>query len=123
MTLQQRFDLQAQFSRNTERLLGTQSTAGLALTMMQRDLENAGLRFRGGVQTDGGTQFAAVVRPYDNLGTNITQMVNDGAGGTVVAASPPNPGFIPGTDAFEVLLGSAQIETSRLGAQVTAVGA
>ena len=117
------FDLQAQFSRNTERLLGTQSTAGLALTMMQRDLENAGLRFRGGVQTDGGTQFAAVVRPYDNLGTNITQMVNDGAGGKVVAASPPNPGFLPGTDAFEVLLGSAQIETSRLGAQVTAVGA
>jgi hypothetical protein len=116
------FDLQAQFSRNTERLLGTQSSAGLAMTMMQRDLENAGLRFRGGVQSDGGTQFAAVVRPYDNLGTNITQIINDVSGGKVVAASPPNPGFIPGTDAFEVLLGSAQIEPTRLGAQVTTVG-
>src|SRR5215813_14120104 len=117
------FDLQAQFSRNTERLLGTQSTAGLALTMMQRDLENAGLRFRGGVQSDGGTQFAAVVRPYDNLGTNITQLVNDVGGGTLVAVSPPNAGFVPGTDAFEVLLGSSQVEPARLGAQVTAVGA
>jgi hypothetical protein len=91
--------------------------------MMQRDLENAGLRFRGGVQADGGTQFAAVVRPYDNLGQNITQLVNDVAGGKVVAPSGLTGGFIAGTDAFEVLLGSQQIEPTRLGAQVTAVGA
>jgi hypothetical protein len=118
------FDLQAQFSRNTERLLGTQSSAGLAMTMMQRDLENAGLRFRGGVQSDGGTQFAAVVRPYDNLGTNITQMINDVTGGSkVVPAVGTNPGFLPGTDAFEVLLGSQNIEPTRLAAQVVSVGA
>jgi hypothetical protein len=74
------------------------------------------------VQADGGTQFAAVVRPYDNLGQNITQLVNDVAGGKVVAPSGPNGGFIAGTDAFEVLR-SQQIEPTRLGAQVTAVGA
>ena len=48
------FDIQDRFSRNTERLLGAQATSGLALTMMQRDLENAGLRFRGGAQDAGG---------------------------------------------------------------------
>ena len=33
------FDLQASFSRHTERLLGAQASSGLGLTMMQRDLE------------------------------------------------------------------------------------
>jgi type II secretory pathway pseudopilin PulG len=112
------FDIQDRFSRNTERLLGTQATSGLALTMMQRDLENAGLRFRGGAQDAGGLQWAAVVRPYDNLGGAITQLVNDTTGGNVVAVAGPNPGFVPGTDAFEVLLGSQQLEPNRLAAQV-----
>src|SRR5262245_27052622 len=116
------FDIQDRFSRNTERLLGTQATSSLALTMMQRDLENAGLRFRGGAQDAGGLQWAAVVRPYDNLGGGITQMINDTSGGKVVAVSGSTGGFIPGTDAFEVLLGSQQLEPSRLGAQVASVG-
>jgi hypothetical protein len=117
------FDIQDRFSRNTERLLGTQATSSLALTMMQRDLENAGLRFRGGAQDAGGLQWAAVVRPYDNLGGAITQLRNDTAGGNLVAAAGPNAGFIPGTDAFEVLLGSQQLEPTRLAAQVASVGA
>src|SRR5271165_523427 len=71
------FDLQRQFSRNTEQLLGAQSTANLALTMMQRDLENAGYRFHGGPSDAGGYTYAAVVRPYDNLGTNILTLKND----------------------------------------------
>ena len=117
------FDIQDRFSRNTERLLGTQATSSLALTMMQRDLENAGLRFRGGAQDAGGPQWAAVVRPYDNLGGAITQLVNDTSGGNVVAVAGPNPGFVPGTDAFEVLLGSQQLEPARLAAQVVSPGA
>src|SRR5450755_3347323 len=64
------FDLQRQFSRNTEQLLGSQASAGLALTMMQRDLENAGYRFHGGPSDAGGYRYAVVVRPYDSLGTN-----------------------------------------------------
>ena len=115
------FDLQAQFARNTERLLSTQASAGLGLTMMQRDLENAGLRFRGGAQIDGGVIYAMVVRPYDNLGTGVSQLRNDLAGTTIPAVSPPAAGFIPGTDAFEILMGSAQANATRLAAQVQTV--
>ncbi len=118
------FELQAQFSRNTERLLGTQASAGLALTMMQRDLENAGLRFRGGVQTSApATAWASVVRVWDQLGTpNVTSLKNDPLGSTsIVAAAGANPGFIPGTDAFEVYQGSSTPSTQRLGAQVSTV--
>jgi len=115
------FDLQSQFARNTERLLGTQSSAGLGMTMMQRDLENAGLRFRGGVQVDGGVSWAAVVRPYDNLDPG-TSLKNDPLAGTVVpAVAPPAAGFIPGTDAFEVLMGGPVATAQRLAAQVQLV--
>ena len=114
------FDLQSQFARNTERLLGTQASAGLGLTMMQRDLENAGLRFRGGAQPDGGS-WAVVVRPYDNLDPAAT-LLNDPLGGTSVpAVAPPLGGFIPGTDAFEVLMGSPVASAQRLAAQVQSV--
>ncbi len=113
------FDLQSQFARNTERLLSTQATAGLGLTMMQRDLENAGLRFHGGAQVDGGVSYAVVVRPYDDLGTNITTLQDDLlASSTIVQVAPPLPGFIPGTDAFEVLQGEQQATAQRLAAQV-----
>lgn len=116
------FDLQSQFARNTERLLSTQATAGLGLTMMQRDLENAGLRFRGGVQVDAGVAYAVVVRPYDNLGSGVTTLRNDPTGtSTVVAVAPPAAGFIPGTDAFEVLQGGQQATAQRLAAQVVNV--
>ena len=115
------FDLQSQFARNTERLLGTQASAGLGLTMMQRDLENAGLRFRGGAQVDGGVAWAVVVRPYDNLDPAIA-LKNDPAGAsTVPAAVPPAAGFIPGTDAFEVLMGAPIASAQRLAAQVQLV--
>ncbi len=113
------FDLQSQFARNTERLLSTQATAGLGMTMMQRDLENAGLRFRGGAQIDGGVAYATVVRPYDNLGSVVTALKNDPLGGsTVVAVAPPADGFLPGTDAFEVLQGGQQATAQRVAAQV-----
>jgi prepilin-type N-terminal cleavage/methylation domain-containing protein len=116
------FDLQSQFARNTERLLSAQASAGLGLTMMQRDLENAGLRFRGGVQAAGGPVYAAVIRPYDNLGASITSMKNDPAGATtVIATAGPAAGFIPGTDAFEVYQGPVQASQQRLGAQVVSV--
>jgi prepilin-type N-terminal cleavage/methylation domain-containing protein len=112
------FDLQSQFARNTERLLGTQASAGLGLTMMQRDLENAGLRFRGGVQVDGGVAWAVVVRPYDNLDPTIT-MKNDPLGATFVpVVAPGAAGFIPGTDAFEVLMGGNVATAQRVAAQV-----
>jgi prepilin-type N-terminal cleavage/methylation domain-containing protein len=115
------FDLQSQFSRNTERLLGTQASAGMGLTMMQRDLENAGLRFRGGAQVDGGVSWAMVVRPYDNLDP-AGALRNDLGGVTnVVAVAPPAAGFIPGTDAFEVLMGAATPSAQRLAAQVQLV--
>src|SRR5215470_1310592 len=106
------FDLQSQFARNTERLLGTQASAGLALTMMQRDLENAGLRFRGGVQGVG-TAYAAVVRVWDNLGSpNVAQLNNDPLGVTsIVATSGTGAGFVPGTDAFEVYQGAPAAST------------
>jgi prepilin-type N-terminal cleavage/methylation domain-containing protein len=116
------FDLQSQFARNTERLLSTQATAGLGLTMMQRDLENAGLRFRGGAQVDGGVAYATVLRPYDNLGAGVTTLKNDPLGSTtVVAVAPPLAGFIPGTDAFEVLQGGQQAQAQRIAAQVAGV--
>jgi len=117
------FELQSQFSRNTERLLGTQASTGLALTMMQRDLENAGLRFRGGVQNAGGPIWASVVRAYDNIGTpNVVTLRNDPLGvSTIVAWSGTTKGFVPGTDAFEVLQGNTQASTQRLGAQVSTV--
>jgi hypothetical protein len=115
------FDLQSQFARNTERLLSAQSAAGLGLTMMQRDLENAGLRFRGGVQNAGGPNFAAVVRPYDNLGGNIASLRNDLAGTTLVATAGNAAGFVPGTDAFEVYQGATVASQQRLGAQVAQV--
>src|SRR5215470_9774211 len=102
------FDLQDRFSRNTERLLGAQATTGMGLTMMARDLENAGLRFRGGVKVAGGAPYAAVVRAYDNLGApgGITTLVNAPSGApTIVAQAGTAPGFIPATDAFEVLQG------------------
>lgn len=111
------FDLQSQFARNTERLLGTQASAGLGLTMMQRDLENAGLRFRGGAQVDGGVAYAVVVRPYDNLNPGVP-LKNDLAGTPLPAVSPPAGGFIPGTDAFEVLMGGPVASAQRLAAQV-----
>ncbi|HET9156251.1 MAG TPA: hypothetical protein VFN91_06265, partial [Myxococcaceae bacterium] len=115
------FDLQNQFARNTERLLGTQASAGLGLTMMQRDLENAGLRFRGGVQVDGGVAWAVVVRPYDNLDPG-TSLRNDPLASTVVSAvAPPAAGFIPGTDAFEVLMGGNVATAQRVAAQVQIV--
>lgn len=118
------FDLQASFSRNTERLLGAHASSGLGLTMMQRDLENAGLRFRGGVQVDGGVNWAAVVRPYDQLGTNIVDLCNDTTCGTKVSApSGFTGGYIAGSDAFEVLLGSRQMDARRVGAQVGSSGA
>jgi hypothetical protein len=116
------FDLQRQFSRNTEQLLGSQASAGLALTMMQRDLENAGYRFHGGPSDAGGYSYAVVVRPYDSLGTNILQLKNDPVGATTV--QPTNgilAGFVPGTDAFEVLIGSSSNDPNRLGSQVVGV--
>ncbi|MGO8969187.1 MAG: PilW family protein [Myxococcaceae bacterium] len=113
------FDLQRQFSRNTEQLLGAESSANLALTMMQRDLENAGYRFHGGPSDAGGYTWAAVVRPFDSLGTNILQLKNDPNGVTVVLpVGPNNPGFVPQTDAFEVLSGSISNAPNRLGSQV-----
>jgi prepilin-type N-terminal cleavage/methylation domain-containing protein len=113
------FDLQRQFSRNTEQLLGGQSSANLALTMMQKDLENAGYRFHGGPSDAGGYTWAAVVRPYDNLGNNIHTLKNDPGGvGTVVAYGPGISGYITGTDAFEVMSGSISNLPNRLGAQV-----
>jgi prepilin-type N-terminal cleavage/methylation domain-containing protein len=118
------FELQNQFSRNTERLLGTQASAGLALTMMQRDLENAGLRFRGGVQTTApATSYASVVRVWDNLGPpNVTVLNNDPLGGTtIVPTAGAAGGFVPGTDAFEVYQGATAATTQRLGAQVSTV--
>jgi prepilin-type N-terminal cleavage/methylation domain-containing protein len=118
------FDLQDRFSRNTERLLGSQATTGMGLTMMQRDLENAGLRFRGGVKTAGGAPYAAVVRAYDNLGVagGITTLVSAPSGASpVVAQAGTAAGFITGTDAFEVLQGSSVASTQRLGAQVSAI--
>jgi prepilin-type N-terminal cleavage/methylation domain-containing protein len=115
------FDLQSQFARNTERLLGTQASAGLGLTMMQRDLENAGLRFRGGVQMDGGVAYAVVVRPYDNLDPSIA-LKNDPLGASnITAVAPPAAGFIPGTDAFEVLMGGNVATAQRVAAQVQLV--
>ncbi len=113
------FDLQRQFSRNTEQLLGAEASASLALTMMQRDLENAGYRFHGGPSILGGYTWAVVVRPYDNLGANILQLKNDPAGATtLLPVGPNNPGFVPLTDAFEVLSGSISNLPNRLGAQV-----
>jgi prepilin-type N-terminal cleavage/methylation domain-containing protein len=120
------FDLQASFSRHTERLLGAQASSGLGLTMMQRDLENSGLRFRGGAQVDGGVNWAAAVRPYDQLGTNIVDLCNDATcsgSGKVTAPSGTQGGYIAGTDAFEVLLGSRQMDPRRVAAQVGAGGA
>ncbi len=118
------FDLQRQFSRNTEQLLGAESSAGLALTMMQRDLENAGYRFHGGPGDAGGYTYAVVVRPYDSLGTNITQLKNDPAGATtILPTNGVNAGFFSQTDAFEVLLGSSANDPNRLGSQVQGVGA
>jgi prepilin-type N-terminal cleavage/methylation domain-containing protein len=115
------FDLQSQFARNTERLLSTQASAGLGLTMMQRDLENAGLRFRGGAQVDGGVAYAVVVRPYDNLGSTIV-LNNDPVGSsTVIPVTGPTGGFIVGTDAFEVLQGGQQANATRIAAQVQTV--
>jgi len=115
------FDLQSQFARNTERLLGTQASAGLGLTMMQRDLENAGLRFRGGAQVDGGVAYAVVVRPYDNLASSIL-LNNDPGGATSIGqVAGPNGGFIVGTDAFEVLQGGQQANATRIAAQVQTV--
>jgi prepilin-type N-terminal cleavage/methylation domain-containing protein len=113
------FDLQRQFSRNTEQLLGAQSTAGLALTMMQRDLENAGYRFHGGPGDAGGYTYAVVVRPYDDLGTNIPLLKNDPAGATTIVPSVSgSAGFFRHTDAFEVLIGSNSNDPNRLGSQV-----
>jgi hypothetical protein len=113
------FDLQRQFSRNTEQLLGAQSTAGLALTMMQRDLENAGYRFHGGPGDAGGYTYAVVVRPYDNLGTNITVLKNDPAGSsTILPSDAGSAGYYSHTDAFEVLIGSSSNDPNRLGSQV-----
>jgi len=116
------FDLQRQFSRNTEQLLGAQSTANLALTMMQRDLENAGYRFHGGPSDAGGYTWAAVVRPYDNLGTNILVLKNDPAGATTITpADAGSAGFLLQTDAFEVLSGSVSNLPNRIGSQVQGV--
>jgi hypothetical protein len=116
------FDLQRQFSRNTEQLLGAQASAGLALTMMQRDLENAGYRFHGGPSDAGGYSYAVVVRPYDSLGTNILQLKNDPAGATTIQPSVAGTsGFYTGTDAFEVLIGSSSNDPNRLGSQVQGV--
>jgi prepilin-type N-terminal cleavage/methylation domain-containing protein len=116
------FDLQRQFARNTEQLLGAQASAGLALTMMQRDLENAGYRFHGGPSDAGGYSYAVVVRPYDNLGGNITQLKNDPAGATTIQPSVPGgAGFYAGTDAFEVLIGSSSNDPNRIGSQVQGV--
>ena len=121
------FDLQRQFSRNTEQLLGSQSSAALALTMMQRDLENAGYRFHGGPSDAGGYSYSVVVRPYDNLaapitGLGINQLKNDPAGATTIQPSVgTNAGFFTGTDAFEVLIGSSANDPNRLGSQVQGV--
>jgi prepilin-type N-terminal cleavage/methylation domain-containing protein len=118
------FDLQRQFSRNTEQLLGAQASAGLALTMMQKDLENAGYRFHGGSSDAGGYSYAVVVRPFDALGspTGITQLKNDPAGATVVLPTDGGgAGFFGGTDGFEVLIGSGSNDPNRLGSQVQGV--
>lgn len=116
------FDLQRQFSRNTERILGSESTASLALTMMQRDLENAGYRFHGGPSDAGGYTWAVVVRPYDNLGTSIMTLKNDPAGAVTISATDAgSAGFLARTDAFEVMSGSSSNDPQRLGAQVLGV--
>ncbi len=116
------FDLQRQFSRNTEQILGAESSAGLALTMMQRDLENAGYRFHGGPGDAGGYTSAVVVRPFDSLGTSIAQLKNDPAGtSTIQPTNGITPGFFTQTDAFEVLLGSSANDPNRLGSQVQGV--
>ncbi len=116
------FDLQRQFSKNTEQLLGAQASAGLALTMMQRDLENAGYRFHGGPSDAGGYSYAVVVRPFDALGTTITQLKNDPAGtSTLLPTDGGGSGFFSGTDGFEVLIGSSSNDPNRLGSQVQGV--
>jgi prepilin-type N-terminal cleavage/methylation domain-containing protein len=116
------FDLQRQFSRNTEKLLGAEASASLALTMMQRDLENSGYRFHGGPGDAGGYTWAVVVRPYDSLGTNILQLKNDPAGATVILPSDAGiAGFFNQTDAFEVLIGSSANDPNRIGSQVQGV--
>jgi prepilin-type N-terminal cleavage/methylation domain-containing protein len=115
------FDLQSEFARNTDRLLSTQATAGLGLTMMQRDLENAGLRFRGGVKNGGpgaGPAYATVVRPYDNLPSTATLRDDPLGVSSVPALSFPAAGFVVGTDAFEVLQGGQQASAQRQAAQV-----
>ncbi|HXX29921.1 MAG TPA: prepilin-type N-terminal cleavage/methylation domain-containing protein [Myxococcaceae bacterium] len=116
------FDLQRQFSRNTERLLGSESNAALALTMMQRDMENAGYHFHGGPSDAGGYTWAAVVRPYDNLGTNIVTLKNDPFGfSTLSSADAGGAGFLSRTDAFEVLIGSGSNNPNRLASQVMGI--
>ena len=69
------FDLQSQFARNTERLLSAQSAAGLgsdddAARSGERRAPLPGRR----PGRLGGPNFAAVVRPYDNLGQNIVTL-------------------------------------------------
>jgi prepilin-type N-terminal cleavage/methylation domain-containing protein len=116
------FDLQRQFSRNTERLLGAESTANLAMAMMQKDLENAGYHFHGGPSDAGGYTWAVVVRPYDNLGTNVLTLKNDPAGAsTLQPATASTAGFLSRTDAFEVLIGSGSNDPNRLGSQVLGI--
>jgi prepilin-type N-terminal cleavage/methylation domain-containing protein len=116
------FDLQRQFSRNTERLLGAESNASLALTMMQRDLENAGYHFHGGPSDAGGYTWAAVIRPYDNLGTNIITLKNDPFGLTNIQSSDAgSAGFLARTDAFEVMIGSGANDPNRLASQVQSI--
>ena len=113
------FDLQRQFSRNTERLLGSESNASLALTMMQRDLENAGYHFHGGPSDAGGYTWAVVVRPYDNLGTNILTLKNDPFGmSSISSADAGGVGYLARTDAFEVMIGSGANDPNRLASQV-----
>src|SRR5262249_30758733 len=80
----------------------------------------AGLRFRGGVQINPpGPAFAMVVRPYDNLDP-AAPLKNDPLGGTSIpAVAPPAGGFIPRTDAFEVLMGAPAPRAQRPAARST----
>jgi hypothetical protein len=62
-----------------------------------------------------------VVRPYDNLDP-AAALKNDPLGATnIVAVAPPGAGFLPGTDAFEVLMGSPVASAQRLAASVQLV--
>ena len=114
------FDLQSQFARSAERLLGTQASAGLGMTMMQRNGECRpalpGWR-PGGCRRGVGGRGSPLGQPPPSA-----SLKNDPLGtSNVTVVAPPAAGFIPGTDAFEVLMGGAVASAQRLAAQVQLV--